>query len=277
MDLDKDYIEYVGQSSLALLAISAAYFFAPSNPMTFLTLVPITVLFGYTAYISRDGFTPASLLSAVTLIFIPVGLVLGMIAVVIPVSNTLISLFAGGEGFGNYSNATLMPMIFTGLILGGIAFGAAQAQPEIKQSIVGSISDVSEAQTQLVIGQTDLKQIQQDAGRQIITQTSQSTILLTRSYLFNQTEMETDQKSEINQVLLDAEQEIPEQLAERSAENTESIDISDRVGDATENLISANIGIVILMISMTFYIINPLISILTGINGFIFQKIAENL
>lgn len=277
MDLDKDYIEYVGQSSLALLAISAAYFFTPSNPVTFLTLVPITVLFGYTAYISRDGFTPASLLSAVTLIFIPVGLVLGMIAVVIPVSNTLISLFAGGKGFGNYSNATLMPMIFTGLILGGIAFGAAQTQPEIKQSIVGSISDVSEAQTQLVIGQTDLKQIQQDAGRQIITQTSQSTILLTKSYLFNQTDMETDQKSEINQVLLDAEQEIPEQLAERSAENTESIDISDRVGDATENLISANIGILILMISMTFYIINPLISILTGINGFIFQKIAENL
>lgn len=276
MDLDKDYIEYVGQSSLALLAISAAYFFTPSNPVTFLTLVPITVLFGYTAYISRDGFTPASLLSAVTLIFIPVGLVLGMIAVIIPVSNTLISLFAGGKGFGNYSNATLMPMIFTGLILGSIAFGAAQTQPEIKQSIVGSISDVSEAQTQLVIGQTDLKQIQQDAGQQIITQTSQSTILLTRSYLFNQTEMDTDQKSEINQVLLDAEQEIPEQLAERSAENTESIDISDRVGDATENLISANIGIVILMISMTFYIINPLISILTGINGFIFQKIAEN-
>lgn len=276
MDLDKDYIEYVGQSSLALLAISAAYFFTPSNPVTFLTLVPITVLFGYTAYISRDGFTPASLLSAVTLIFIPVGLVLGMIAVIIPVSNTLISLFAGGKGFGNYSNATLMPMIFTGLILGSIAFGAAQTQPEIKQSIVGSISDVSEAQTQLVIGQTDLKQIQQDAGQQIITQTSQSTILLTKSYLFNQTEMDTDQKSEINQVLLDAEQEIPEQLAERSAENTESIDISDRVGDATENLISANIGIVILMISMTFYIINPLISILTGINGFIFQKIAEN-
>lgn len=277
MDLDEDYIEYVGQSSLALLAISAAYFVDPGNLITLLALLPITVLYGYTTYISREKFKTASMLSFVTLIFIPVSTLMGFIAVFIPVSNTLISLFSKGTGFRNYSSATLMPMVFTGLILGGIIFGAAQTQPEIRQNIVNSISDVSEKQTSVFMKQTDLANIQQEAGTEIVTQTSEGTILLTRSYVLNETDFNQQEQAELDQAFRGAQEEIPERLANQTAENTESIDMAERAGDATRNLVEANLGIIILMIALTFYAINPLISILTGLTGFLFQKLAEHL
>jgi hypothetical protein len=277
MDLDEDYIEYVGQSSLALLAISAAYFVNPDNLVTLLALLPVTVLYGYTAYISRNGFNLASMLSMVTLIFIPVSALMGFIAVFIPISNTLISLFASGTGFKNYSNATLMPMIFTGLILGGIAFGAAQTQPEIRQNIVNSMADISERQTQVIMDQTDLANIQEEAGTEIVTQTSEGTILLTRSYILNETDFNQQQKAELDRAFTGAQNEIPGRLANQTTENAESIDMAERAGTATRNLIESNLGIIILMASLFFYAINPLISILTAVSALIFEKLGENL
>lgn len=277
MDLDEDYIEYVGQSSIALLAISAAYFVDPGNLVTLLALLPVTVLYGYTAYISREGFNSASMLSSVTLIFIPVSTLMGFIAVFIPISNTLVSLFSSGTGFKNYSNATLMPMVFTGLILGSIAFGAAQAQPDIRQEVVENIAQVSEKQTSIIMEQTDLANVQEEAGAQIVSKTSENTILLTRSYVLNETDFSEQNNAELDRAFTGARNEIPQNLANRTAENSESIDMAERAGDATRNLISANLGIIILMASLFFYAINPLISILTGISALLFQKTAERL
>lgn len=277
MGLDEDYIEYVGQSSLALLTISAAYFVNPSNLITLLALLPITVLYGYTAYISRESFNSASMLSSVTLIFIPVSTLMGFVAVFIPISNTLISLFSSGTGFKNYSNATLMPMIFTGLILGSIAFGAAQTQPEIRQNLVNNIAGISETQTEVIMEQTDLSNVQQEAGKKIVTQTSENTVLLTRSHVFNETRFNEQQNAELDQAFSGARNKIPESLANRTAENAESIDMAERAGEATRNLVSANLGIIILMASLFFYAINPLISILTAIWALIFEKLAHRL
>lgn len=277
MDLDRDYLEYVGQSSIALLAISSAYFFDPGNPVTFLSFLPISVLYGYTAYISRNGFNTASMLSSVTLIFIPVNLITGFIAVFIPLSNTLVSLFSGGTGFKNYSNATLMPMIFTGLILGSVVFGAAQTQPEIQENVVNNIAQLSEKQTRVIMDQTNLGDIQQQAGRQIVAGTSENTILLTRSYILNRTEFDRSTNAELDRAFNGARNEIPEQLANRTAQNSESIDMAEKAGEVTRNLIGVNFGIVILMSSLIFYAINPLISILTAFSAVIFEKIADRL
>ncbi|MFQ3275097.1 MAG: hypothetical protein ACI9LV_000837 [Candidatus Nanohaloarchaea archaeon] len=277
MDLDEDYIEYVGQSSLALLAISAAYFVDPGRILTLVALLPITILYGYTAYISREGFNTASMLSSVTLIFMPVSAFMGFIAVFIPVSNTLVSLFSSGTGFKNYSNATLMPMVFTGLILGSIAFGAAQTQPDVRQNVVNNIAQVSEKQTEFIMEQTDLASIQEEAGTQIVTQTSENTVLLTRSYVLNETEFSEQQNAELDQAFTGAQNQIPEQLANRTTENAESIDMAERAGEATRNLISANLGIIILIASLFFYAINPVISILTAISALLFEKTAERL
>ncbi|MFT4892915.1 MAG: hypothetical protein ACI8Z7_000704 [Candidatus Nanohaloarchaea archaeon] len=277
MDLDEDYIEYVGQSSLALLAISAAYFVSLDNLVTLLALLPVTVLYGYTTYISRDGFNTASMLSSVTIIFIPVSTFMGFIAVFIPVSNTLISLFASGTGFKNYSNATLMPMVFTGLILGSVAFGAAQTQPDIRQNIVNSMADVSEKQTSVIMEQTDLANVQEEAGTEIVTQTSENTVLLTRSYVLNETDFSEQQNSELDQAFTGARNKIPERLANRTAENAESVDMAEQAGNATRNLIDANLGVIILIASLFFYAVNPLISILTAVSALIFEKMADNL
>jgi hypothetical protein len=217
------------------------------------------------------------MLSSVTLIFIPVSAIMGFIAVFIPISNTLISLFSSGTGFKNYSNATLMPMVFTGLILGSIAFGAAQTQPEIRQNIVDNIAGVSEKQTQVIMEQTDLANIQEDAGAQIVSQTSESTVLLTRSYILNETEFNEQQNAELDQAFTGARNQIPESLANRTTDNAESIDMAEKAGDATRNLISANLGLVILMASLFFYAVNPLISILTAIWALLFEKSARRL
>lgn len=277
MEIDEDYLEYVGQSSLALLAISAAYFLNPSNPISYGTLLLIPVLFGYTAYISRDSFRPASILSCVTLIFTPLGVMMGFIAVFIPLSNILVSLFSSGTGFKNYSNATLLPMIFTGLILGSLVFGAAQTQPEVRQQIVNTVEDVSERQTKVIMEQTQLMDIQEDASRQVVEGTSKTTIVLTRNYVLNETDLDPQDREAVGQAMMDAQDEIPQRLSDRVANNTQSLDISDKAAQASSNFIEANLGILILLASLTFYALNPAISILTATSAKAFEKLNEKL
>jgi hypothetical protein len=277
MEIDQDYLEYVGQSSLALLAISAAYFVDPANLITFAALLVIPILYGYTAYISRDSFRPATLLSLVTVIFLPIGTIIGFIAVFIPISNVLISLFTSGTGFKNYSNATLLPMLFTGLILGSIVFGAAQAQPEIKNQIVDSFEEISAQQTSVIVDQSRLGSIQQNASRQIAESTGKNAVLLTRNYVLNETDFDRQTRSELDQAFMDAQEDIPGQMGDMAANQTAGLDVSDQASTAAANLIEANLGLIILMMAMTFYVINPFISILTAISAVLFEKINQQL
>lgn len=277
MEIDQEYLEYAGQSSLALLAISAAYFLQPGKLITYGVLMLIPLLYGYTTYISRESFRPATLFSMVTLIFIPIGTVMGFIAVFIPVSNILISLFASGTGFKNYSNATLLPMLFTGLILGGIVFGAAQTQPEIKQEVTNNFEQAIEKQTAIMVDQANLKNIQKDASREIVQTTSENTVLLTRAYVLNNTELDPQETNEVDQAFKDAQTEIPERIGDRAEEESGSIDISDRASTAASNFVEANLGIIILIAALTFYMLNPLISILTAISALAFEKLNQQL
>lgn len=277
MEIDQEYLEYVGQSSLALLAISFAYFLDLSNPVSLGVLVMIPLLYGYTTYISRDSFRPASLLSLVTLIFVPIGTTIGFLAVFIPISNILISLFASGTGFKNYSNATLLPMIFSGLILGSVAFGAAQTQPEVRNEIVTTFEDVSNKQTQIITDQMNLDQIMEESSVEIVNTTSRNTILLTEGYVLNNTDLDPESSRQVRDAFDGAENEVPGRLAERVSERQDSLDISDNASRAAGNLIEANLGIVILIAALTFYVLNPLISILTAISALAFQKLDEQL
>ncbi|MFB6147967.1 MAG: hypothetical protein ABEJ66_03715, partial [Candidatus Nanohaloarchaea archaeon] len=69
MDIEQDYVEYVAEFSLALLAVSAAYFIDPARPVSFLTLLMVPLLFGYTAYVSRESFSSSTFLGFIALIF----------------------------------------------------------------------------------------------------------------------------------------------------------------------------------------------------------------
>lgn len=277
MEIDQEYLEYAGQASLALLAISASYFMDISNPISYGALALIPALYGYTAYISREKFRPATLMSLVTLIFTPLGITMGFISVFIPLSNILISFFAGGTGFKNYSNSTLLPMLFTGIILGGIIFGAAQSQPEIKQQIVTTAEDVSSKQTEIIMNQTNLKSIQRDAGRQIVETTSSNTIILTQGYVENRTELDPEDQQDVNDAFQSARNELPQRIADRTVERQESLDISGQASRATANLIEANLGIIILLFAISFYMLNPVISIMTAVSGVAFEKFNEQL
>lgn len=277
MDIDQEYLEYTGQASLALLAISATYFFDPGRPVTYGALILIPLLYGYTAFISREKFRPATLLSLVTLIFAPLNVLMGFIAVFIPVSNVLISFFAGGTGFKNYSNATLLPMLFTGLILGSIAFGAAQTQPEIRQDMVSSVEDISSKQTSIIMEQSRLNELQQEAAREIVATTGENTIILTEAYVMNNTDLTPQGHREVSQAFKDARDELPSELSDRMANQSESVDISEQASTAAGNLIDANLGIIIALMALSFYIINPLISILTAFSALAFEKLNEQL
>lgn len=277
MDIDQEYLEYAGQSSLALLAISAAYFLRPGNPVSYGALLLIPLLYGYTAYISRESFRPATILSLVTLIFVPLGTLMGFIAVFLPISNILISVFAGGTGFKNYSNSTLLPMLFTGLILGGIVFGAAQTQPEIRQGIVDGFETTSAEYTSLIIEQSQLNQLQQEASRDIVEGTAENTIVLTRVYINNRTELDREAQQDIDSAFTKAQQELPSRLGERTVEQNSSLDISQQASQATANIIEANLGILILLMALSFYMINPLVSILTGLSALAFEKLNQRL
>jgi len=104
-------------------------FIDPSNLLTLGTLILIPMLFGYTAYISREQFKYSSFLGFISLMFVPLGPIMAAVAVTVSVGNLLVSFFAGGTNFKDYYGSTMLPLLFTGLILGGAVYGLATYQP----------------------------------------------------------------------------------------------------------------------------------------------------
>lgn len=275
MDLDQEYLEYIGESSLALLAISAAYFFDPGKLITLGTLLLIPVLFGYTAYISRDGFKTASVLSSVSLIFIPLGALTGFIALSITLINVMISLFASGTGLKNYSGSTFLPMLFTGLIIGLLVFGASEVQPQIKHSFSDTVSTNLGETTADIVEETGLIDAQKDFAKQTVSTTSEASVILTGQYIQNNTDLDQEAEAEVLQALQGARNEVPlimEDKVENRAENaTEQLSISNRVKDTASMLIEANFSFIILVSFMFFYAVNPVVAILTAISAKVFE------
>ncbi|MFB6209410.1 MAG: hypothetical protein ABEJ56_04735 [Candidatus Nanohaloarchaea archaeon] len=275
MNLERDYIEYVAESSLALLAVSGFYIFDPSSPSTYALLLLVPVMFGYTAYISREGFSKASLLGFVSLIFIPLGLLTGLFALFISFSNILVSYFSGGEGFNSYSSSTYMPMLLSGLLIGLLVYGAAESRPGLKQDISGEIAGKMGNVSEKVVRDSGLISQQREAARGAMRRVSESTVKLTERHVLQNSELDRQARLEVSDAFESAKKEIPERYERNANSSVGQIKISRRVQKAGTNLISSNFYMIVVISTMLFYTLNPLVSILTGVSGRVFQKLGE--
>lgn len=281
MDLEQDYLEYVIEFSLALFAVSAAYFIDPSNLLTLGVLIIMPMLFGYTAYISREEFKYASFLGFISLMFFPLGPVMAAVAIILSVGNVLVSFFAGGNQFKDYYRATMLPLLLTGLILGGATYGAATYQPSFGDDLRTGIAETVGNQTSVILDQTDLVEQQKDANKQVIEQVSTSTVMATQGYVINQTQenLSVEGQEAVLKAFSSAQEEVPEMIlkASENAQDTQSLDISERVSGSIENLLSGkNILIVVPVITFGMYGLQPVIGLLTAIFAKLTQKIGRS-
>lgn len=278
MDLEQDYLEYVIEFSLALFAVSAAYFIDPSNLLTLGVLILVPMLFGYTTYISREKFKYSSFLGFISLMFFPLGPIMAAIAIIISVGNVLVSFFAGGTQFKDYYRATMLPLLLTGLILGGATYGAAIYQPSFGDDLRTGIADTVGNQTSLILDETNLVEQQKEANRQVVEQVSTSTVMATQGYVINQTQenLSVEGQQAVLKAFSSAQEEIPETIlkASENAQQTQSLDISERVSSSIENLLSGKkILIVVPIITFGMYGLQPLIGLLTALFAKLTQKI----
>jgi hypothetical protein len=282
MDLEQDYIEYVIEFSLALFAVSAAYFIDPANLLTLGALILIPLLFGYTAYISREEFKYSSFLGFIALMFFPLGPIMTAVAIIISVGNLMVSFFAGGEQFKDYYRATMLPLLLTGLILGGVSYTAATYQPGFGDNLRTGIADTAGIQTSMILEETNLVERQKDANRQIVKQVSTGSVMATQGYVINQTQDNLSVKDQqaVQEAFNSAQQEVPEKMLEASTDaqqQTKALDISDRVSSSIENLLSGKkILIIVPIITFGMYSLQPIVGLLTAIFAKLIQRIGRS-
>lgn len=273
MNLEEDYIQYVLQFSLSILAISAAYFVDPSRIITFGSLLLIPVLFGYTAYVSRKGFQTASALALVSLIFAPLGLKMIIIALLISLGNILTSFFAHGESFKDYYSATMIPLLLTGLVIGGGIYGLSMMQPSTGEDVRSTVSNAVGVNTNLLLEEMQLIEMQQQSNRQVVQQTSSASILAAQAYVLNQTEENLTEEDllAVQNAFSSAEEEIPAQFVERSSGELETVNISERVSDGVENLLTnERLILLVPIIGVVFYAAHPFVGFLVAISASLF-------
>lgn len=282
MDLEQDYLEYVIEFSLALFAVSTAYFIDPANLPTLGALLLVPMLFGYTAYISREKFKYSSFLGFISLMFVPLGAIMAAVAIILSIGNVLVSFFAGGTQFKDYYRATMLPLLFTGLILGGATYGAAIHQPEFGDEVRSGIAEAVGSQTSIILDEANLAEMQQNANKKVVEEVSTGSVMAAQGYVLNQTRenLSLEGRMAVTQAFSSAQEDIPNKMinaAENTGKQTKALEISDRVSGSIENLLSGKKILALMpIITLGMYGLQPLVGLLTAIFAKLFQRIGRS-
>lgn len=279
MDLEQDYIQYVAEFSLALLAVSAAYFFDPGKIYSYGTLLLIPLLYGYTSHISREGFKTSSILSFIALIFAPLNPQIAVFAVLIAFGNVFVSLLSGGNSsFTDHYNTVALPMLFTGVVLGTMFYVGISVQPGLAEDVRIQTSTFTSEQASTLIEETQIMDTQRESQTQIIAETSRITVRATQGHVLNETQEEfgPNQQQILLNAFQNAEEEIPGMLQEGTEEQTDSIDISEELQKSIENLLEGDrVGLLAPMIVIMIYGLHPVIGLLTAISAVSFRRLEQ--
>jgi hypothetical protein len=279
MVLEEDYTIYGLQVALTFIAISATYFVKISRPETFLALIPVTVLLGYTAFISREKFRAQTAISLLSLIFIPLGGITAVVAVALPILNFLTSIFSSGDSFKDFYGATSLPLLLSGLILGSVLFGLTLSDPVVADRVRSEASSLTGEQAELIVNRSNMLESQTSGQSRLINVTSDTTFQVTRQSVLVNTGCVPVNGSERCTELANAFEQARNSVDEQKKRSTEklsgrSIDISGRVSDLIENSLEGR-NFIILVPAVTFglYGIHPVIGILTAIWASMFSGI----
>lgn len=280
MDLEQDYLVYALEVSLTFLAISAAYLIDVSRPATLLMLLPVTILFGYTAFVSKDGFKTHSLLSLLGLGFVMLGGIVAVVAVVVAVGNVLVSVFASGEGFRNFYGATSLPLLFTGLILGGSIYGLAVTNPSVASTIQGEVADYAGQQAETMVNRSNMLESRKGGQARLVNATSQTTFRITRGTVLQEmgqnNTLNTTQYAKLEEAFDRADSVLDKNLREQTTKNIQesSVDISARVADLIRNTLKGKAFLLLIpAVAFGLYGMHPVVGIITAIWASLFSAI----
>lgn len=278
MNLKEEYIQYSLQFSLALLAASAAFFFDPYQPLSYLTLLLIPALFGYTAYISSDRFQRSSFLGIISIFLAPLGALMAFITLFISIGNIFVSVFASGESFRRYYSATSLPLLLTGLILGAGLFGFIQYDPGVENEIRDQTAHVFSINAERIADDSGMIEAQKKAQLEVVEQVSEQTVNATHLYVINEAgDSLYHAEDEVNQAFINAEQEIPEEMRDGAESTIEEHqpEISEGVRNVVEENLHGSIFILLIpILAVSMFSIQPLVGLLTALWASVFARMS---
>lgn len=266
MALETDYVEYGIQLTLTILGLSASYFIDPAKPLTLLSLLVIPLLYGYTAYVSRDDFSYSSLVALSGLVFLVVGGLTSLIAVFYSIGNVLVSYFASGNRFKDFYGSTSLPMLIMGFMIGCGLFGYGSLNPSFQGELADVVGEKSGQFSGKVVSEADIIENQKQAQLDLVNSSSVLSIRLASQEVMNQ----TGRTPELRQAFIHAEDSVKQKVYSNFQQQFEEqdVDLSNRMETRiTEKLNQMNFALVIPIVTGFFYSLQPLLGILTGLFG----------
>ena len=271
MGLETDYVEYGIEISLSILGLSVAYFIDPSSPITFLSLLMVPVLYGYTAYISHDGFNYASLVSLSTLVFAVVGGLTAVVAVLYGIGNVLVSLFSHGTSFKDFYGATSIPILAVGALVGFSVFGYGAVNPDFQNQVIETTGEKAGSVSGNLPAVSAMVQSQKNKQMELVNSTTLAAVRLTSQEVMNKTE----RSPELVKAFRESEDSVKNRIYSRYREGLESrsTSLSERIeASITQQLQTLNFIIVVPIIAAFFYSLQPILGVLTAIFAEIFKR-----
>lgn len=271
-----DYIDYVGVFSLSILAVSGSYFLDFSNFATTLVLLLIPASLGFTAYISRDGFNKASLSSAICLFLAGFNPVVTFVAAVVAVSNPLVSAFSSGDSFNDFFNSVALPLLLTGIIVGGGIYGLSQYDSSVQNTVEDAAANVLADQTRTLLEATNIVSDTQTRQVEAMKNVSRTSVLLTEQIVANNMsgEMSRDQFRNLRSSFDYAAQNVPERFNATASESGSASEmVSQQMKSGLRELISGRTMIAIVpVLGLLFYSLSPFVGILAGLFGVLWRE-----
>lgn len=278
--MERSYLEAVTIFALATLAVSATYFVRISRPETFLLFVPITILYGFVAYSSREGFNKVSLAALPVLAFIVVGGLTALSAFIAGFGAVLVSVFAGGDRFREYYSTTHIPLLVLGILIGSAVFGLALNNPQFRQSVQNESAQFLGQTGEEIVNQSNIVSSQKNSQISMVEETSNATIFYTQAYVLNQTKNDLDRNDlrTVSSAFDSAKQDVPAQMTERIENNRASVDMSERIEDVVEaRLQGEHFFIIIPVLASLAVALQPLVGLATAVSARSFQYGEEKL
>lgn len=268
------YLRATGVFSLALFSVSAAFLFEPSRVVTAVSLVPMTILFGFVAYISREGFSEESLAAAPTLLLGLAGPVVGLAALAAAVASPLVSVFTGGDSFRDYFGAVSMPLLVTGLVLGGAAYVAVDGSQQLEQRAMNLTSQEVGSRAATIVRESGFRERFQQSQVRLVRTSSEASVALTGQYIRNAS-LDAQASAKVVDSLREAQREVPERVSSGIENATDqSVNIENQLEGSLRDALEGRMPVVAFpIVAGLVYASNPVVGLLVGLWASIFSRV----
>jgi hypothetical protein len=274
--VERKHLEYAATFSLAMLVGSLSYFMSLEQPATFAVLLLVPLLFGFTAYSSRESFRRASLLASVSLIFAPLKPGMALVAAAISLGNPLVSLFAGGAEFKDFYSSVTVPMLLVAVVVAGGSFAAFQEKPELAEPLENRTVDIVSSQATAAVQDAGLLEQQSRTIRSVVSQSSSASVAATRRIVLNSTrdDLSRRDRRSVVDAFSRAREEVPDEVSTRAGNLTEQVNLSSRIRSSAERIVRDRPAVLASGVGGLTYALHPLVGLLTALFGSLVRALA---